>query len=165
MPQSAPCGEDKDMKGIINKFAFASIVFLAAWVVAYGTVHAQPVCCVATVVRCQPASKGMMIGKTLFSLPCTPSHRFNTPQLNDYSSADTSIQYDTGVACCEANSCDDTNQAVYAVPSSPKPTSWLLTTPSYNTTAANEANPFVTVKTTIPLQTIPIYILKSTYLC
>jgi hypothetical protein len=164
MPQSTLGGEDRNMKGIINKFASTSIVFLVAWVVAYGTVHAQPVCCTAIIDRSQPASKGI-VGRALFSLPCTPTHRFNVPQLNGYSSAETSIQYDTGVACCETNACDDSNQAVFVVPLSHRPPSWIDTTPGYVYTASDQTNPFATLRTTIPLQTIPIYILKSTYLC
>jgi hypothetical protein len=154
------------MKEIFKKPAQLTLALLISWIVTYGIVFAQPLCCGTTIDRCLPAIKRTQTAPPL-SIKCrAPLSQRRNPQLYAIGSpAILQPDFDDDVTCCKKESCDGINQTTY-FNSSPAQNSILPVTRVGLVGAKNGFQNALNLKSqSRPLRLTSIYILTKSIVC
>lgn len=154
------------MKEMYKKPAQLTLALLISWIVSFGIVFAQPLCCGTIIDRCFPAFKRTHIADAL-SIKCgaSLSQRRNSQLHAIGSPVILQADYDDDVTCCEKQPCDGFNQTT-CFNSSPAQNSILPVTRVGLVGANNGFQNALNLKSqSIPLRLTPIYILTKSIVC
>jgi len=153
------------MKGLFNKIIQTSTATLISWIVVYGIVYAQQVCCNTIVDACIPTSNRISVSYTIGNFCRTsPSHHRNNQLQSNLFSKNFLTDFGEGNTCCETNRCDSYNQATYFSLSFIQDLSPLQKTlSSFNVISGAQTN--FEPKSLSFLKAVPIYILTQSIIC
>ena len=154
------------MKETYKKPAQLTLALLISWIVTYGMVFAQPLCCGTVTDSCIPAFNSTQFDAD-HSIKCRASlsHRCNPPVPAIVSSEILLADFDTDSNCCEKKPCDGFNQTKCFNSSSQQ--SPNLPVKKFGLVDAIDGfqNTLTQKSLSIPLRLIPIYILTKTIIC
>ena len=150
------------MKISLKKIIQSSTVILISWIVVYGIVYEQQVCCSTIVDVCIP-SFNMISGSSAIDYSCrtSPSHHRNLRlQSIDYSE-NLPADCDAKNACCKTDRCDGYNQSTYFNPSFPKYAYPLQKNINSFDASDGERRAFEAYSLSTSQKAVPIYILTQ----
>ena len=154
------------MKEMYKKPAQLTLALIISWIVTFGIVFAQPLCCGTIIDRCLPAFKRTHIDDA-HSIKCRASlsQRRNSQLYAIGSPVILQADYDDDVTCCEKQPCDGFNQTKCLNSSSQQ--SPNLPVKKFGLVDAIDGfqNTLTQKSLSIPLRLIPIYILTKTIIC
>lgn len=102
------------MKEPLNRIIQTSTAIFLTWVVVYGIVYAQQMCCSTIVGACIPPSN--IISASYInanSLTALPSHQQNRQLRSNLCPKNITADFGSGNKCCETNQCVSHNQTTY----------------------------------------------------
>lgn len=150
------------MKEIYKKTAQIGLALLISWIVSYGIVFAQPLCCGIIIDSCIPALKKTHLdatlktkcGESLSHRPSLHLHAVVSPEL-------LLADFGTDPNCCEKEMCAVFNQTVYSNTSSSKYPKLLAKWGNLIDFDSGFQNPLFQKTQSIPLRLTSIYILTK----
>jgi len=156
----------KTMKESFNKISQTSTAILISWIIVYGIMYAQQVCCSTTVDACIPISN-RILGSYAIANSCetSPSHHCNNQLQSNFCSKNFLSDFGEGNICCETNRCNSYNQAKYFSLSSIQNLYPLQKTLSSFTVSSGAQTNFEPKSLSPSLKAVPIYILTQSIIC
>ena len=154
------------MKDIYKNPAQVIFGLLISWLVTYGIVFAQPLCCGAITDKCIPAFNRVQIDETLgIKCKASLSHRRNLTQLWIAASEMLPKDVDAKSGCCENEPCVGFNLTFYNHSSTQQcPILQVKKIDSFHATFGLQ-NLLNLKSQSIPLPTTSIYILTKSIIC
>jgi hypothetical protein len=102
------------MKKLVNRITQTTIAVVSFCIVVYGIVYAQQACRSTIVDTCIPASNRTSVKCFIYNSYRTfPSYHWNNHLQPNGCSKNLLANFDPGNTCCEADRCDNNNQAKY----------------------------------------------------
>lgn len=154
------------MKKLVNKFTQTRIAMIILCIVVYGIVYAQQACCSTIVDTSIPASNRTSV-KYFIDNPYKtfPSYHWNSQLKSNRCSKNPLANIDPGNKCCEADHCEDYNQAPYFSLSFVQ--DFFLLHKNVNSfDVGNDAQTtFELLGLPTSFSSVPIYIMKQSIIC
>jgi hypothetical protein len=154
------------MKKMFNKIIQTGIAILISWIVVYGIVSAQQVCCSTIVDARIPTSNRFSVSNTIGNFCGTsPSHHCNNQLQANFCSKNFLADFGKGNTCCETNRCDSYKQATYFSLSFIQDLCPLQKTLSASNVISGVQTNFEPKSLSSSLKAVPIYILTQSIIC
>ncbi len=155
------------MKKLFNNIIQTITAILISWIVVYGIVYAQQVCCSTIVDARIPTSNRNSASYTIGNFCRTsPSHHHNNQLQSILCSKNFLADFDEGNTCCETNRCDSYNQATcFSLSFIQDLYPLLQKNVSSFDVSDGEQRAFETYSRSTLLKAVPIYILTQSIIC
>jgi hypothetical protein len=153
------------MRELFKKIIQTGIAILISWIVVYGIVSAQQVCCSTVVDARIPTSNIFSVSNTIVNFCGTsPSHHRNNQLQANFCAKNFLADFGKGNTCCETNRCDSYKQATHFSLSFIQDLCPLQKTLSASNVISGPHN-FEPKNLSSSLKAVPIYILTQSIIC